>query len=428
MFRGKKVGARRAVFLLFALIFTSPGAAFAIDGSTYSELQAPFYDPNSVVVGRCLSSASTSKTDSIAANVDYAGRPVLNQGQLQLISQNQPVYQQAADQVGIPWQMLAVIHLRETGLKRENPSNGQGVYQFYDQHGGPYPAGPVSDTEFLRQSVLAAEFIKNAASANYSSNRYLTASADSNTLKDTFFSYNGRAAVYAQQAARLGFSAASQGYEGSPYVMNKADVQRDPDRNPTGWGQIKRDHGPIEYPANSDYGAFVEYAALAGLPINNCVSGDVRQQIVQLAQQELQAWQSGQLTPGSGALKYIPGRGIEDWCADFVSWIYNQAGDPLSNSNNGNVSSVLALQAIGQSSGKFSYHDSEGYTPKPGDIAVHIGSGIEHVTLVVAVNGQQITLIGGNQGGRGGPGASSVSQFTINSPTEYSTVGYVSPD
>ncbi len=424
------MGARRAIFLLFSLIFASPGSALALDASVYRDLQTPFYDPNSAVVGRCLTgSASSSSAQNAPTNVDYAGRPILDQGQTQLISQNAPIYQQAAQQVGIPWQMLAVAHLRETGLKRANPSNGQGIYQFYDKHGGPYPAGPVSDAEFLRQTILAAQFLKNAASANYANHQFLDASADGNTIKDTFFSYNGRAAAYAQQAASLGFSASTQAYEGSPYVMNKADAQRDPDRNPTKWGQIKVDNGPIEYPANGDYGAFVEYAALAGIPINNCVPGDVRQAIVQLAQQELQSWQGGQLQPGSGALKYIPSKNIEDWCADFVSWVYNQAGVPLSDGDNGNVSSVLQIQSIGQSgANNFSYHDAAGYNPKPGDIAVHIGSGIEHVTLVVAVDGNNITLIGGNQGGRGGPGTSSVSQFEISSPTDYSTVGYVSPD
>jgi hypothetical protein len=50
--------------------------------------------------------------------------------------------------------------------------------------------------------------------------------------------------------------------------MNRADDARDP-VNGSGktsgkWGQIKRDHGSIEYPANGDYGAYVIYAALGG--------------------------------------------------------------------------------------------------------------------------------------------------------------------
>lgn len=430
------------------MIISAPASVAAIDPSIYKSLQTPFYDPNSVAVGNCFSgSTSTTPAPQTAttAALDYKGRPILDQGQLQAIAANQTTYQQAASQVDIPWQMLAVVHLRENGLKKANPGNGQGIYQFYDQHGGPYPTGPVSDAEFLRQTILAAQFLKSAAGGNYPNHQLLSASSDSETVKDTFFSYNGRASAYVIQAASLGYKN-NQGYEGSPYVMNKADAQRDPDSNPTGWGQIKRDNGPIEYPANEDYGAFVEYAGLAGLPINNCVSGNVRQAIVQIAQQEFQAWQSGQLKPGTDFFKYSQNR-PEDWCADFVSWVYSQAGDPLSDSNGGNIASVLGIQQVGQSirSSKFSYHDSSNYTPQPGDIAVHIGPGVEHVNIVVAVTNSKITLVGGNQGGTGGGNAgglggvtvtspvhgynaSSVSEYDVSSPSGDSIVGYVTPD
>ena len=198
--------------------------------------------------------------------LDYAGNPILTQAQTEAIAQNQAVYQEAAKQVDIPWQMIAVIHLQETGLKLVNPGNGQGIYQFVNGNGGPYPAGPVNDAEFLRQTVLAAQFIKGKANANYPPNRTLTAAGSTpDAVKDTFYSYNGRAPQYAQQAASKGFDPNTQGFEGSPYVMTKADAARDPAANPTSWGQIKRDFGPLEYPANSTYGAFVIYGALAGI-------------------------------------------------------------------------------------------------------------------------------------------------------------------
>ena len=42
------------------------------------------------------------------------------------------------------------------------------------------------------------------------------------------------------------------------------DEKRDPTKNGSNWGQVKRDYGPIEYPANKDYGAFVVYLGLGG--------------------------------------------------------------------------------------------------------------------------------------------------------------------
>lgn len=79
--------------------------------------------------------------------------------------------------------------------------------------------------------------------------------------------YNGVASIYKTQALNLGFTSdqADVG-EGSPYVMNRADARRDPTVEPTKsnrtWGQIKVDGGTLSYPANTDHGAFIVFAAL----------------------------------------------------------------------------------------------------------------------------------------------------------------------
>lgn len=394
-----------------------------------------YFIDNNGVGGVC--SGDPSVTASSGNNLDYAGHPILTQGQLAAISTNSSVYKTAAQQVDIPWQMLAVVHLREHGLQVDNPPNGQGMYQFYDQHGGPYPAGPVDQAEFLRQSVLAAQFLKGKASSNVTGHTELTSTSNADTIKDTFFSYNGRASVYAAQAGTLGFNPLTQPYEGSPYVMNKADAKRDPDVNKTTWGQIKRDNGPIEYPANSDYGAFVEYSALAGLPTTGCGGADcsaapngpttslstVRQKVVCLTEGELQLWDSGNLAPGAGHDKYSQGRS-EDWCADFASWIYAQAGAPLTKDNQGNVPGVSAIQQIGKDTGR--YHDKTGYTPVPGDLVIRL-NGESHVNIVVSVTGTSMVVIGGNQGNNDHE-LSRVSKYTDSYLTDSGISGYVSPE
>lgn len=406
-------------------------------------------------VALLASALSTGGNAAVSGNTDYAGNPIFNQAQLDTISKNQPIYEQAADEVGIPWQMLAVIHVRESGLSRSNPANGQGIYQFVSKQGGPYPPGPVDDAEFLRQTKLAADFIKNkAAGTNYPQNQSLSTSSGIEAIKDTFFSYNGRAQAYIDQAVKLGFDGSTQGYEGSPYVMNKADAQRDPSVNKTTWGQIKTDHGGLEYPANNDYGAFVQYAALSGVAIgagggnSNCVaSGNstvsctgpanttaglspVRQQAVCIAQQELALWDSGQMQPGTGPNgyhKYSQGRS-ENWCADFVSWVYNQAGHPLSNNNDGNVPAVDTVRQIGESgTNGFSYHPAGSYTPRPGDLIIHQENGNSHVNMVVAVSGNTMKIIGGNQK-TWDFNTSSVSTYTDGNFTGDNISGYVSPD
>lgn len=381
------------------------------------------------------------------SNLDYAGNPILDQTQLSAITANQSVYQQAATQVGIPWQMLAVIHLRESGLKVANPGNGQGVFQFADMHGGPYPAGPVTQQEFLRQAVLAAQFLQSIAAGNYAGNQTLTATSTADTIKDTFFSYNGRAGVYAAQAASLGFSATTQGYEGSPYVMNKADAKRDPASNPTGWGQIKVDGGSLSYPANPDYGAYVTYAALTGgLSSNgsclqtgtvdctnpsNATQGlsTVRQNVVCLTQQELALWTAGTLSAGVKSYGKYNNNTDELWCADFVSWIYDQAKYPFQPDPGWRIPGVEGMAAIGQKNQNFHYHDAASYTPKPGDVAYHYSANDHHVNIVVGVSGTTITLVGGDQPGNGSyPDGSVVNEYPITGFTGNDIVGYISPD
>lgn len=395
------------------------------------DLDAGYYGPCDTLDSANSSQCSVSIVGSTSQNKDYAGREILTKTQLQEIAKNQPIYEKAAQKVDIPWQIIAVIHIRETGLGRDNPSNGQGIYQFYDKRGGPYPTGPVSDKEFERQTVFVAEFIKGKAGANYEGNKTLTASSAPNVIKDTLFSYNGRAGVYERQAQSLGYKA-NEGYEGSPYVMNKADAKRDPGKNPDGWGQIKTDGGGIVYPANEGYGGFVQYAALTGADLGgacNGIGGPVRQKVVALARQELELWKNGTLKPGSDFHKYSYGANV-NWCAYFVSWIYNEAGYPLKEGKNGAVPSVDETRSIGEKEDKFTFTKAGEYTPQPGDIVVQKNTDpsdyISHVMLVVAVDGNKMTVIGGNQGGS--PFTSSkVTEYTITGFAVDNIVGYVSP-
>jgi hypothetical protein len=152
----------------------------------------------------------------------------------------------------------------------------------------------------------------------------------------------------------------------------------------------------------------------------------VRQNVVCLTMQELQKWTSGQLVIGTGYKQYSQGRD-ELWCADFVSWIYNQAGDPLKSSG-WNVPGVDEVQSIGQQDGSFHYHAAGSYTPVPGDIVVHT-DGESHVNIVVAVSGSTMTLVGGDQHGTGGPDGNVVNEYTDSSFSGVDGVtGFVSPD
>ncbi len=161
-----------------------------------------------------------------------------------------------------------------------------------------------------------------------------------------------------------------------------------------------------------------------------CATGASRQRIIQVAQDELTKWESGELKPGDGYLKYSNNTRT-NWCAYFVSWIYAQAGSPLKPADDGRVALVDEIKHIGIRNGR--YHDLASeptYVPRPGDIAIR-QNGEDHVNLVISVNGDRMTTIGGNQGATNQQGdsyeTSKVTSYT-SAIRDAAITGFVSPD
>lgn len=100
-------------------------------------------------------------------------------------------------------------------------------------------------------------------------------------------------------------------------------------------------------------------------------------------------------------LKYTEGF-KESWCADFISWVMNDAGAPFERQDNDywRIPGVVTLQDYYKDYG--AYHDAGSYTPRMGDVAFYIGqtpdgSSEEHVAIVLAVQGDTVVTIGGNE-------------------------------
>lgn len=117
----------------------------------------------------------------------------------------------------------------------------------------------------------------------------------------------------------------------------------------------------------------------------------------------------------------------ESWCADFISWTYLQADTQLVNPHSGywRIPGVLTLQTYFRDNGAYTSVDS-GYIPKLGDVAFYIGSQTpdntsdEHAAFVIAVNGDQITTLGGNEG----TGVMRLRTETIQQNKDKGLVGY----
>lgn len=197
-------------------------------------------------------------------NQNYAGMPVWSEAELSAISENQAIYEEAANEYGFSWQVLAVFHAMETGLRRYNPGNGQGVYQLYSYTKGGTnenrfePSVSISDEEFRRQTMIAAEIISSSV-------RDLN---NPDNVKKLFFKFNGMSSRYIEKALALGFSQEeAENGEGSPYVMNGYDARRDPsssEMDPAWAGRYVKDGVYDATSTSTRFGAFVKYSALTG--------------------------------------------------------------------------------------------------------------------------------------------------------------------
>ena len=216
------------------------------------------------LIKQALSHFTSNSISGIGGNRNYAGVEVWSSAELQAIEANQPFYEEAAKKYGFPWQVMAVLHSLETSLRRYNPGNGQGVYQLYSYTGGGTnsnrfePAESISEEEFRRQTLIAAEIVSGmVGDLNNPDN-----------VKRLFFQYNGTAEVYVQKAINMGFTEEqARNGEGSAYVMNRYDAQRDPtssSMSPLWPGRFVGDHDYDATSTTTGFGAFVKYEALAG--------------------------------------------------------------------------------------------------------------------------------------------------------------------
>ena len=208
--------------------------------------------------------------------------------QLQMVDELQDVYKNAMVQAGLDprlWTIMPTLQRRESEFDTINPnvvaaetpddfdlvapSNKQGEYQDYGKR-GTYPEGPITYDEFVRETNdMATQIAIDYSKRDHSGQPMINADGSLNMkeIANMFFSYNGRAKVYFQQAQEMGFQ---DGYMGSPYVVNRIDAAHDANKNPN-WLQYHYDLGGLG-PADHEAGAimlFQEIAAVDGQQMTN---------------------------------------------------------------------------------------------------------------------------------------------------------------
>ncbi len=126
---------------------------------------------------------------------------------------------------------------------------------------------------------------------------------------------------------------------------------------------------------------------------NLCNSGPEGQRVACYAVKEWTTWQSRSSNHNTLLNEYSDGNGYEEWCADFVSYVYQEAGYPFTQGERDGWDEYDANSIQYQG---FIYHDASSYSPQPGDVAYFDYSG-GHVEIVIS-GGPTPTFIYGDSG------------------------------
>ncbi|HZL08069.1 MAG TPA: ricin-type beta-trefoil lectin domain protein [Candidatus Dormibacteraeota bacterium] len=130
----------------------------------------------------------------------------------------------------------------------------------------------------------------------------------------------------------------------------------------------------------------------SGTPKTTAPCGDTEgQKVACYAEKEWAVWQSGKPNHETLLNNYTDGAPYEEWCADFVSYVYKEAGYPFKGGETDGWDENIAgnIQNLG-----FTKHAAAGYTPKAGDVAYFNYNG-GHVEIVIS-GGKTPTFIYGN--------------------------------
>jgi len=181
---------------------------------------------------------------------------------------------------------------------------------------------------------------------------------------------------------------------------------------PDGKGNTPASTAAYEAQITSYMGSII---ALAG---NSVTCGGTGGNVVQVAQGELALHLvgTGPEDNGGPVCKYQGSGCAQAWCADFVSWVFNQAGTPFTGGADGGwrIAAAVGVEQWFQQNGVWTPNGPAAPPPQPGDVFYTPADG-GHTGIIVAVSGNSVTTIEGNT-------APYVASYTYN---DYHTTDWV---
>lgn len=296
----------------------------------------------------------------------------LDRATLGAINVLKPLYEQVAGEKDVAWSLLAAIDYEENG----NDPNASALSG--EALGTPNPDNPsVTTTSKLDSLQQAADHMRGIAADVYGVN--LTAASAGDDVK---YALLARARGYIYKRANVGPDAV-------PYVMNNFD---DAHMNMV-WPTVAGE--PLAGMTDTRPGAFTVFARLGG-PTASACGGLSANNIVAIAQQQLGLGEQPKgCNCGPQIQKFLGSDAGQEWCADFVSWVYWQAGAAFSGGADGGwrLAGVAGIRQGLIEHG--AWHDrAAGDVPQPGDVVAFAGD--SHVGIVERVDGTTLATIEGN--------------------------------
>jgi hypothetical protein len=212
----------------------------------------------------------------------------------------------------------------------------------------------------------------------------------------TIFHGSNRCLSVLQNSKQMGASVVLETCSGAPGQVWLRDTwgYENPNSGLCLSAPLKNSTGLITTEACSGLSQPREAWALSGdtLAAKNMCSDTEGDKVACAAIHEWTTWQADASDHESLLTSYTGGAAYEEWCADFVSYVYKEAGYPFTQGEADGWDENIAgnIQNMG-----FSEHSaSSGYVPRAGDVAFFSYSG-GHVEIVIS-GGKNPTFIYGN--------------------------------